>query len=360
MGIRDFIEGLERIGRLRRVSRPVSCVHELGAMARAARCPILFENVKEYPAKSVLVNGLADYRCMALALGYHDTGVNFRQLVRAVRERRKQVLRPATARGPCGNMVVRTGSRCDLAELPAPWWHPADGGRYVGTWHLNVTRHPTTGEPNAGVYRMQVIDRNHTTVSVSPRSHLASHMRVAEAQNEPLPMAVAIGVPEAAVIAASAAVEAGVDELAFAGTLLGHALDVVPCAAVGLQVPRSAEIVLEGMLLPHVRVSDGPFMDYAGVADTNPRALLFEVHRIALRADAVFRGASVGLPGAEDHVLFSVLAAAGLADFHGARSRHLIQTFLLRNRFFRLMQMSGRVSQRMPRPHRKAPHAHNS
>ncbi len=345
--IRTFIAALERIGALRRVSRPVRCMHELGAIARASGRPMLFVNIQEYPGAHLLVNGLADYRCMALALGTEPRHPRLRTLARTIRDRREPIAPVLVRRDRRHAMIVRSGSRCDTGALPAPWWHPSDGGRYVGTWHVNITSDPHSGERNAGVYRMQIIDQRHTTVSVSPHSHLAAHMRAAEACGRPLEMAVAIGVPEAAVIAASAALPAGADELGFAGALMGRPLEVVPCATVNLHVPFSAEIVLEGTLQPHVRVPDGPFMDYAGIADTNPRALLFEVHRMEMRPDAVFRGASVGRPGAEDHVLFSALAAAGLADFHGARSRHYLQTLLLRHRCFRLLQLSGRLSHRL-------------
>lgn len=338
------MDALERIGALRRISRQVSCIHELGSVARATRRPVLFENIREYPGARLFVNGLADYRCMSLALGEELPRSDFHGLVRTIRDRRGSLAPVVAPRDRRPRMLVRTGSRCDIGALPVPWWHPADAGRYVGTWHLNITTDPQTGESNAGVYRMQVLDRTHTTVSVSPRSHLAAHMRIAEQRDEPLEMAVAIGVPEAAVIAASSALPAGADELGFAGALTGHPLELVPCATVQLRVPLSAEIVLEGVLQPHVRVPDGPFMDYAGVANTNPRALLFEVRRMEMRPDAVFRGTSVGRPGAEDHVLFSVLAAAGLVDFHGARLRHHLQVLLLRNRLFRLLQVSGRLS----------------
>jgi UbiD family decarboxylase len=125
-----------------------------------------------------------------------------------------------------------------------------------------------------------------------------------------------------------------------------------PCATLPLLVPADSEIVLEGKLMPHVRVPDGPFMDYAGVPNVNKQALLFEVQRVAWRENAVFRGTSVGLPGAEDHVLFSVLARCGLADFHGSRLRKVLQNALLRRGWFELLQASGRCGHAIRRSRR--------
>jgi UbiD family decarboxylase len=187
------------------------------------------------------------------------------------------------------------------------------------------------------------------TVSVSPKSHLARHMNEAERRGEPLPMAVAVGVPEPVVIAAAAAARAGRDELCLAGGLMRQPLPVARCRTVDLTVPAGAEVIMEGEIVPGVCVKDGPYMDYAGTPNVNPRALLYRVRRLAWRADTVYRGTSVGVAGGEDHHLFAVLAGAGLADFHGSAVRRTVQNLLLRCRMFRLFQLSGRLSQGLHR-----------
>src|SRR2546427_13303166 len=103
------------------------------------------------------------------------------------------------ASGPVAERIT-VGREVDLHSLPAPWWNETDGGRYIGTWHVNLTKDPETGERNAGVYRMQVIGANQTTVSVSPKSHLAIQMRKAEQAQRPLEMAVGTGGPEPLVV----------------------------------------------------------------------------------------------------------------------------------------------------------------
>ena len=231
----------------------------------------------------------------------------------------------------------------DLLRLPVPQWHPQDAGRYIGTWHINVTKDPETDIRNIGVYRMQVLGPRQATVSTSPKSHLALHVAKAEKQGKGLEMAVAIGVSEAVVIAAAASYPYGLDEYELAGALQQESVQLIACQTVALEVPAASEIVLEGVIRPGIRVTDGPYFDYAGKTNTNPNAFLFEVNRLMFRNEPIFRGASVGLAGGEDHQLFAFLAALGLVNFHGRRSRQVIQNQLLRTRLFRAFQFVGRV-----------------
>jgi UbiD family decarboxylase len=240
-----------------------------------------------------------------------------------------------------GNTVV--SDSIDLLKLPVPQWHPEDAGRCIGTWHINVTTDPETCIRNIGVYRMQVLGSRLATVSASPKSHLAVHIAKAEKQGKALEMAVAIGVSEALVIAAAAAYPYGSDEYELAGALQQKSVQLIPCQTVQLQVPAESEIVLEGVIRPGVRVTDGPYFDYAGKTNVNPNAFLFEVNRVMFRNEPIFRGSSVGLPGGEDHQLFAFLSALGLVNFHGRRSRQVIQNQLLRRRLFRAFQLVGRV-----------------
>ena len=192
---------------------------------------------------------------------------------------------------------VAIGKDVDLTLLPIPWWSTKDAGRYLGTWHVNVTRDPESGIRNVGVYRMMLLDRNTTTLSVYPHSHLARHLKKAERLGKALEMAVAIGVDERLVMAAAAAAPYGVDEYALAGALAREPLRITNCMTVREEVPADAEIVLEGSIEPNFRVIDGPFFDYAGVSNTNPYAKLFRVSAVMQRNDSIFRGTAVGMPG---------------------------------------------------------------
>jgi 4-hydroxy-3-polyprenylbenzoate decarboxylase len=340
--LRNFIAALDERGKLKRVNTEVNWKYEIGEIVRDIEMPLLFENIKDYPNKQLFANGLADYSSFALAIGIQDKKVRFIDLVKTLRRSFAAPIDPiliddSPVKENCITQDI------DLAVLPVPWWSDKDAGRYIGTWHINVSRDPETGSRNVGVYRMQILALNQTTVSVSPRSHLALQIRKAEKKDESLPMAVAIGVDERLVISAASAPPYGTDEYSLAGGLAGKPIELIRCMTQPLEVPADSEIVIEGFITPGIRVQDGPFLDYAGIPNTNPNAHIFEVTALLFRNDFIFRGTAVGRPGAEDHILYSVLSSLGLADFHGSRIRHAIQNFLLRRHAFKIFQLTGRI-----------------
>jgi UbiD family decarboxylase len=345
--LRDFISALDDRGKLKRIHEEVDWDLEIGEITRETKAPLLFENIKDYPNMRLFTNGFVDYDCIAIALGMQKQDVRLRDLADAARQGFRNPIAPVLSgsRQFMGNRVTQA---IDLTALPVPRWSEIDAGRYIGTWHLNVTRDLETGIRNVGVYRMQIVAPNQTTVSVSPRSHLALQIAKAERKDEALPMAVAIGVDERLIISAAAAPAYGVDEYALAGGLAGKPIELVRCATQPLEVPADSEVVIEGYIKPGVRMQDGPFLDYAGIASTNLQAHLFEVTALLYRSDCIFRGTAVGRPGAEDHLLYSVLSSAGMADFHGSRARRLVQNSLLRRGAFKLFQLSGRIGNLFP------------
>src|SRR5579872_6962361 len=303
MDLRSFIDLLARQGRLRRVDSLVDWRLEIGAITREHCGPLLFENIKDYPGCRVFTNGLSNIHCIADAVGLRpETGGA--AIAAEVRRRLNTPIRPVGVEAsPVTENVI--SDSIDLLRLPVPQWHHQDAGRYIGTWHINVTKDPDTGARNIGVYRMQVLGARQATVSTSPKSHLAIHVAKAEAKGRPLEMAVAIGVSEALIMAASAAYPYGLDEYELAGALQQESVRLFQCQTVDLQIPAQSEIVLEGFIPPGIRVKDGPYFDYAGKTNINTRAFLFEVNRMMFRTRPILRGASVGIPGAEDHELFA-------------------------------------------------------
>ena len=340
--LRQFIQILENAGRLVRVKEATDWKCEIGRITKERRQPLLFENIKGYPGQRIFTNGLCDASSIALALGV-DPGTSRKTLMSIASKRAATPLKPRhVEHGPVLENIVNAGD-LDLLTLPVPQWSNCDGGRYLGTWHINVTKDPETGARNVGVYRMQLLGPKQATVNASPRSHLSQHFAKAEAAGQPLPMAFAIGVNEAVIMAAAAAYPAGMDEYELAGGLQQEAVDLISCRTADLAVPAHSEIVIEGLIQPKVRVKDGPYFDYTGKPNTNPNAFLFEATRLMFRNNPIFRGTSIGLPGAEDHQLFAFLAELGLVDFHGSRVKRAIQQPLLRHRFFRAFQLAGKI-----------------
>ncbi len=341
-GLRQFVDALSKEGRLEKIGQLVDWKYELGQITRNRQIPLLFENIKDYPGQRLFTNGLSSASSIALALGL-DPGSTRKALIVAVKSRIRTPLEPELVEtGPVFENTVPQ-DRIDLSMFPIPHWSKQDAGRYIGTWHVNVTKDPDTGVRNVGVYRMQMVGPNQTTVSTSPRSHLTLHFAKAEKQGKTLEMAVAIGVSEAVIMAAASAYPCGMDEYGLAGSLQNESLRLVKCREVNIEVPAESEILIEGFLKPGVRVQDGPYFDYAGKTNTNPNAFLFEATRLSYRHNPIFRGTAVGVPGAEDHQLFSVLAELNLVDFHGSRQRQVVQNQLLKKRLFKTFQFAGRI-----------------
>ncbi len=343
MNIRTFIDVLSERGELKRIGELVDWKIELGEITRSHRQPVLFENIKDYPGTRVLTNGLSSYSSIALALGMRPE-MGRKNTIAEARRRAAAPVKPVmVGSGPVLENVVE-GPDINLFEFPVPQWSKYDAGRYIGTWHANVTRDPETDRRNLGVYRMQLLGRNQTTVSTSAKSHLSRHFAKAEKKGQPLEMAVVIGAPEAVVIAAASGYPSGCDEYDLAGGLCGRGVPLVRCKTVNLEVPAESEIVLEGLIRPGARVLDGPYFDYAGKPTENPGAYLFDVTCVTFRNRPIFRGAAIGHVGAEDQQLFSLLAGLDLFDFHDSRPRHHIESHLIRGRLFRLFQLVGRTT----------------
>ncbi len=342
MSLRAFVDLLSKRGDLKRISQPVDWKIELGEITRSHRQPLLFENIRDYPGQRVFTNGLGNFSSTALALGLQPE--KGRKPVMAEAKRRVETpVKPVMVdSGPVMENIIE-GQAVNLFDFPVPQWSRHDAGRYIGTWHANVTRDPETGRRNLGVYRMQLLGPRQTTVNTSLASHLGRHFAQAERMGRPLEMAVVIGAPEPVVMAAGSGYPGGCDEYDLAGGLCGSAVPLVKCRTVDLEAPAEAEIVLEGLIRPGVRVHDGPYFDYAGVPTENPGAFLFDVTCVTFRNRPIFRGAAVGHPGAEDQQLFAFLAAVGLFDFHDSRPRHWIQSGLIERRLFRLFQSAGRA-----------------
>ena len=325
-----------------RVREAVHWRFDIGTVARETRTPLLFENVEGCPSQRVFTNGLCDTTTIGLALGL-ELGATRKTLVAEAKKRIATPIKPRLVETAPVLDNIAQARDVNLLKLPVPQWSNCDGGRYLGTWHINVTKDPETGSRNIGVYRMQLLGPKHATVSASPGSHLSQHIAKASKEGRPLPMAVAIGVSEVVVIAAAAGYPDGMDEYDLAGGLQQEPIQLMSCHTVNLEVPAHSEIVIEGLIQPGVCVQDGPYFDYTGKPNTNPNAFLFEATHLMLRSNPIFRGTAIGVAGAEDHQLFAFLAELNLVNFHGSRVKQAVQNVLLKRRLFRTFQLVGKM-----------------
>lgn len=207
------------------------------------------------------------------------------------------------AEGPCQEVVL-TGDKVDLGKFPIHVSTPTKDPAPFLTSACTITRDPETGDYNVGVYRIEVKGPNRTGVLWDlPSQHAAMHYKKWEERNEPMPMALAIGVDPAVLLSAVAKVPYNVSEMAVAGALRREPLPVVRCKTIDLEVPATAEIVLEGYVNPHYVEREGPFGEYTGYMGGPYQMPVFEISCITHRRDPVYQGFFSQMPPSESSLL---------------------------------------------------------
>jgi 4-hydroxy-3-polyprenylbenzoate decarboxylase len=204
---------------------------------------------------------------------------------------------------PCQEKVIEADA-VDLATLPIQTCWPEDAGPLI-TWALVVTRGPHKPRQNMGIYRQQVISRNRVIMRWLPHRGGALDYRdwcVAH-PGEPFPVAVALGADPATILAAVTPVPDTLSEYAFAGLLRGARTELVTCHTSDLEVPASAEIILEGHIIPGDEADEGPFGDHTGYYNEVERFPVFTIERITQREDPIYHSTYTGRPPDEPAVL---------------------------------------------------------
>jgi UbiD family decarboxylase len=194
---------------------------------------------------------------------------------------------------------VLTGTDLDLRRLPIPTYFPGDAGRYL-TAGMLVARDPETGVETEGYHRFQLKGADRMGVSLHSRRRMFEYQRRAEARDEPLPCAIALGLHPLVSMGSLAYPPADVGKFEVVGGLFGEPLDVAPCATIDLAVPAAAEIVIEGEILPRVREPEGPFGEFTGYFSRRSTEHVFQAKAICMRQSPWFQ--SIGSGRAGDHI----------------------------------------------------------
>ena len=216
-----------------------------------------------------------------------------------------KLLKVGTRRQSTGPVTERVTQDVRLDRLPALTCWPEDGGPFV-TLPLVYTTHPDKAGHNLGMYRMQVYDARTTGMHWQIGKGGGYHYAVAERRGEKLPATVFLGGPPALILSAIAPLPENVPELMLASLIAGERLPQVhghgphPLIA-------SAEFALIGDVPPRVRKPEGPFGDHYGYYSLQHDYPVFEVSRIAHRADAIYPATVVGKPRQEDFFIGDLL-----------------------------------------------------
>jgi 4-hydroxy-3-polyprenylbenzoate decarboxylase len=329
--LRDFIAALEQRGELVRVTREVDPKLEMTEIAdrtlRAGGPALLFENPKGYSIP-VLANLFGTERRVALGMGQEDASA-LREIgellaylrqpdppkgLRDVMDKApvlKQVLNmgPRVVRNPPCQYHAKEGEAVDLYQLPIQTCWPGDAGPLV-TWPLVITRGPQKERQNLGIYRMQLIGRNKLIMRWLSHRGGALDYRDWQLQHpgKRYPVAIALGTDPATTLGAVTPVPDALSEYAFAGLLRGSKTELAECLTPlcrehGLQVPASAEYILEGYLEPGEMADEGPFGDHTGYYNEVERFPVFTAEAITHREAPIYHSTYTGRPPDEPAVL---------------------------------------------------------
>jgi 4-hydroxy-3-polyprenylbenzoate decarboxylase len=324
--LRDFIDQLERRGLLRRIGVEVDPYLEVTEICdrtlRAGGPALLFERPKRSsipllgnlfgtPERVALgmgeesVEALREVGRLLAFLKEPDPPKGMRQAWETLPVFKKVLdMAPKVRRNPPCQEVVLSGEEVDLGRLPIQHCWPGDAAPLI-TWGLVVTRGPEKSRQNLGIYRMQVLGRNR--VIMRWLAHRGGALDFRDWQRvhpgEPFPVCVALGADPATILGAVTPVPDTLSEYAFAGLLRGSRTELARAIGSDLQIPASAEIVLEGHLHPDDLADEGPFGDHTGYYNEVDRFPVFTIDRVTERRQPIYHSTYTGRPPDEPAIL---------------------------------------------------------
>ena len=319
--LREWITKVDEMGELTRVDGADPHL-ELGGLVDLYQWDmenpaLLFDHIKGHePGDRVLANVFTSMRRIALSL---DMPVHYgrRQFVEEWRQRLKQ-LKPLPGVIVEGGPVLenhQTGDDVDITRFPAPLWHTDDGGQYLGTGDIVITRDPSTGWVNCGTYRVQVHDAKTAGIMISPGKHGRLMRDEYWSQGKGCPVAVSLGHDPLLLLVGGLDFEYGVNEYEIAGGIRGEPVELITAPYTGLPVPASAEIVLEGEIPPDEVHREGPFGEWTGYYAGGERDMpVIKVHSVLYRNNPIVLGCLPGKPPNDNTYFRSPLRAALIWD----------------------------------------------
>jgi UbiD family decarboxylase len=310
--LRTWIDLLEAEGELKRVTAKVDWDDEISQIVRKVYAvdgpALLFENIKGHEntwSRKLFTNGLGSQRRVNLMLGLpKDTHPS--DTIKTIRQRMKSPVKPVRVKtGPVKENIIK-GKDVDLFQIPVPKWHPLDNGRYINTFNSTVTRDPDTNENNCGVYRATILGKNKIGVLMMLMKDWGITYTKNQAKGLPTPVAFVYGY-DPALIPVSGAPVTG-PEYDLAGALRQQPVELVKCETSDIEVPASAEIVVEGLISPDPASYEieGPFGEGSGYYGEARRRPVAEITCITHRNDAIYRGSLVGTKEGHTEIRFSV------------------------------------------------------
>lgn len=292
--LRSFIAQLEAKSpeEIARVNKPLSPRYEISALLthleKIKRFPLLFfEKVKGSDAP-VVINAQASRRLMAIALDGKPE-----DLARKFGERQSKPIPPVEVTEAPVQEVTKLGDEVDLTEVPMLTHYDVNAAPYI-TAGVVVAADPDTGVRNTSYNRLMMAGKRELRIFMAIGRHLWTLHNKFERRDQPLPIAIVIGVHPLFSLGAQALTPADEDEYAVIGGMMNEPLRLVKAKTVPILVPADAEMIIEGKMLPHVRRTEGPFGEFTGHAVPQDERQVIEVTAITHRKNYIFQDIHAG------------------------------------------------------------------
>ena len=318
--LRDWVTNVQGLGELKTISGADWNV-ELGVITEMVMNQhgpaLLFDSIKDHPrGYRVLANSLGGLKRLAFTLGLPPES-DAPTLLRLWQDKNHQLqpIPPKVVRdGPVMENVYN-GEEVDLLKFPTPKWHEHDGGRYIGTGSVDITRDPEQGWVNVGCYRVMLHDRNRVGFYISPGKHGRMHRERWFAERERMPVAMSFGHDPLIFMAGSLELPWGLSEYDWVGGIRGEPVEVIEGPVTGLPIPAAAEIAIEGFAEPGLVQAEGPFGEWTGYYASGMREEpVVRVAALYHRNDPIILGCPPVKPPSELSYYRAFLRAAAIHE----------------------------------------------
>ncbi|PID62763.1 MAG: 4-hydroxy-3-polyprenylbenzoate decarboxylase [Gammaproteobacteria bacterium] len=328
--LREFLDSLRKTGDLIDITLPISTELEMTEISQRTLDKggpaLLFTNVKGHDmpvltnlygtqdriARAMQLNSVMELRDLGTLLGSLKEPEPPKGLKGAVEmfplAKAMMTMPSKTVKKPACQQVVIEGDDVNLYDLPIQTCWPGDVAPLL-TWGLTVTNSIRKGRLNLGIYRQQLIGKNKLIMRwlAHRGGALDYQLWLKDNPDKPFPVAVAIGADPQTTLAAVTPIPNSLSEYAFAGLLRKSRTLVADCLSHDLQVPASAEIVLEGFIYPDETAEEGPYGDHTGYYNETEHFPVFTVERITHRKNPIYHSTHTGRPPDEPAILGAAL-----------------------------------------------------
>lgn len=271
-GLRGWLQKVDELGELAIINEPVDWNEEIAAVSylsgkTVASPALLFQHIRGAATGfSVLTNILgSSLNRVALTLGLpQPSGVlELIEGAKTVFKQRKPPVIVEKNRAPVNENLLFEDN-IDLCIFPALKMWPQDGGRYIGTADVVITKNPDTGILNLGTYRQMMVSKNQVGFYVSPGKDAFLQREKYWKAGKPCEVVCVYGIDPLTLMCGAMSFPKNVSEYEVAGGVTGHRIEVVKGEATDLLIPALAEIVVEGVAYPGKTFDEGPFGEFTG------------------------------------------------------------------------------------------------